>query len=106
MEIKYYELKCGVKAKENEEYDCEVCRGLVDIEYSIAIKADHYPTFEEAEEFIKDYLKEFGYDGVYGITPLTEQELYSFFYIKNIDKWKVLTRWNSYYKGNKWKQFL
>ena len=26
MEIKYYELECGVKAKEGEEYGCEVCR--------------------------------------------------------------------------------
>ena len=92
MEIKYYELECGVKAKEDEEYGCEICRGLVDAEYSIAIKADHYPTFEEAEEFIKEDLKKFGYDGVYGITPLTEQELYSFFDTENIDEWKVLTR--------------
>ena len=45
-DVKFYELDCGVKAKENEEYGCEVCRGLVDTEYSIAIKADHYPTFE------------------------------------------------------------
>ena len=47
---------------------------------------------EEAEEFIKEDLKNFGYDGVYGITPLTEQELYSFFDTENIDKWKVLTK--------------
>ena len=92
MEIKYYELECGVKAKEDEEYGCEICRGLVDAEYSIAIKADHYPTFEEAEEFIKEDLKNFGYAGVYGITPLTEQELYSFFDTENIDEWKVLTK--------------
>ena len=92
MKIKYYELECGVKAKEGEKYGCEICRGLVDAEYSIAIKADHYPTFEEAEEFIKEDLKKFGYDGVYGITPLTEQELYSFFDTENIDEWKVLTR--------------
>ena len=97
MEIKYYELNCGRKAtKEDEEFGCEngceICRGLVDTEYSIAIKADHYPTFEEAEEFIKEDLKKFGYDGVYGITPLTEQELHSFFDIENIDEWKVLTK--------------
>lgn len=30
MEIKYYELNCGVKAREGEEYGCEICRGLVD----------------------------------------------------------------------------
>ncbi len=28
MEIKYYELNCGVKVKENEEYGCEICRGF------------------------------------------------------------------------------
>ena len=50
-----------------------------------------YPTFEEAEEFIKEDLKRFGYDGVYGITPLTEQELHSFFDTESIDEWKVLS---------------
>lgn len=92
MEIKFYELECGVKAKENEEYGCEVCRGLVDTEYSIAIKADHYPTFEEAEEFIKDDLKKLGYDGVYGITPIEEWEVHEFFDDSNIDDWKILTK--------------
>lgn len=55
MKIKYYELNCGVKATEEEikngtENGCEISRGLIDTEYSIAIKADHYPTFEEAED--------------------------------------------------------
>ena len=97
MNIKYYELNCGVKATEEEikngvENGCEINRGLIDTEYSIAIKADHYPTFEEAEEFIKYDLKRFGYDGVYGITPLSEEELHSFFDTENIDKWKVLSK--------------
>lgn len=97
IKIKYYELNCGVKATEEEikdgtENGCEISRGLVDTEYSIAIKADHYPTFEEAEDFIKDDLKKFGYDGVYGITPLSEDELHSFFDTENIDKWKVLSK--------------
>ncbi len=91
-EIKFYELNCGEKAEAGKEYGCEVCRGLVDTEYSIAIKADHYPTFEEAEEFIKEDLKRLGYDGVYGITLLTEDEVHSFFDDSNIDNWKVLTR--------------
>lgn len=91
MSINYYELTCGVKANKEDENECEICRGLVDTEYSIAIKADHYPTFEEAEEFIKEDLKRFGYDGVYGITPLTEQELHSFFDTESIDEWKVLS---------------
>lgn len=91
-EIKFYELNCGEKAEEGQEYGCEVCRGLVDIGYSIAIKADHYPTFEEAEEFIKDDLKRLGYDGVYGITPITEYEVHSFFDDSNIDNWKVLNK--------------
>lgn len=97
MKVKYYELNCGRKATEEESRNgtgngSEICRGLIDAEYSIAIKADHYPNFEEAEEFIKDDLKRFGYDGVYGITSLTEQELYSFFDTENIGKWKVLSK--------------
>lgn len=97
MGIKYYELNCGRKATEEElknstDNGSEICRGIVDTEYSIAIKADHYPNFDEAEEFIRNDLKKFGYDGVYGITPLTEDELYSFFDTENIDKWEVLRK--------------
>lgn len=92
MEVGFYELRCGVLPKQNNNSDCKICRGLVDTEYSIAIKADHYPTFEEAEKFIKDDLKRFGYDGVYEIVPLTKEELFSFFDTENIDKWKVLTK--------------
>lgn len=90
LDYKFYELDCGVKAKDNEEYGCEICRGLVDTEYSIAIKADHEPTFEEAEKFIKEDLKRLGYDGVYGITPITEEEVHQFFDYSNINNWKVL----------------
>ena len=87
MKIKYYELNCGVKATEEEikngtENGCEISRGLIDTEYSIAIKADHYPTFEEAEEFIKDDLKRFGYDGVYGITHYQKRNYIRFLILK------------------------
>lgn len=92
LEIKFYELNCGEKAKEGNKYDCEVSRGLVDTEYSIAIKADHFPTFEEAEEFIKEDLKRFGYDGIYGITPITEEEVHQFFDDSNIDNWPILKK--------------
>ena len=89
MNIKYYELNCGVKATEEEikngaENGCEINRGLIDTEYSIAIKADHYPTFEEAEEFIKDDLKKFGYDGVYGITPYQKRNYIRFLILKTL----------------------
>lgn len=89
MEIKFYELEFGIKVEGNE---CDSCRGLVDTGYSVAIKSDHEPSFEEAEEFIKNDLDKFGYDGVYGITPLTENEVYTFFDTDNIDNWKVLSK--------------
>lgn len=90
--VEFFELECGVKAIEGKEYGCEICRGLVDTEYSIAIKADHHPTFEEAEEFIKEDLQRLGYDGVYGITPITEYEVHQFFDDSRIDEWKILSR--------------
>lgn len=98
MEIKYYEINFARKATGEElkngmaKNGSEICEGLVDSDYSIAIKADHYPDIEEVEEFVKDDLKKFGYDGVYGITPLSEDELYSFFDTENIDKWKILSK--------------
>lgn len=55
--------------------------------------AEHEPTFEEAEEFIKEDLKRLGYDGIYGITPITEHEVHQFFDDSNIDNWKVMKRW-------------
>lgn len=88
--IKFYELNCGEKAEEGCEYGCEISRGLVDTEYSIAIKSDHYPSLEEAEEFIKEDLMRLGYDGVYGITPITEDEVHQFFDDSNIENWKIL----------------
>ena len=92
LSYKFYELECGVKASEEDKknYPNEVRRGLVDTEYSIAIKATHEPTFEEAEEFIKEDLKKFGYDGVYSITPISREEVHSFFDDDNIDDWKIL----------------
>ena len=89
MSIKFYEIAFGIKADSTAE---NVNRGLCDSEYSIAIKATHYPTFEEAEKFVSDDLKQFGYDGVYSITPLTEEELHSFFDTDNIDDLKILER--------------
>ena len=32
----------------------------------------------------------FDADGIYSITPLTEEELHSFFDTENIDNWEVL----------------
>lgn len=52
MNIQYYEVTFG-KRVDNENNE-EVCRGLYDMEHSIAIKATHYPTIEEAENFCKE----------------------------------------------------
>lgn len=68
--VEYYELNCGIRADPEKEYDCEVCRGLVDAYHNIIIKSDHYPSFEEAESLIQKDLEKLGYDGVYGITPV------------------------------------
>lgn len=77
---KFYELDCGVKAKENKEYGCEVCRGLVDAEYSIAIKQNMNRLLKKPRSLLK-MIKRLGYDGVYGITPITEYEVHQFLMI-------------------------
>lgn len=97
MKIKYYEINFARKATEEElkngvaKNGSEICEGLVDSDCSIAIKADHYPEMEEVEEFVKDDLKKFGYDGVYGITPISDWELLTYFDTENIVKDKILT---------------
>lgn len=88
MNIQYYEVAFGKRA-DNKDSE-EVCRGLYDTEYSMAIKATHYPTIEEVENFLKGAMEIFDVDGIYSITPLTEEELHSFFDTENIDNWEVL----------------
>lgn len=95
MKIGYYELELGRKpTKEEIKYGTkngsEISRGLVDAECSIAIKADHHPDFEEAEGFVKADLIVLGYDGIYGITPLSEDEIDLYFDTENLDNWKIL----------------
>lgn len=88
-EIQFYEVAFGKKADENT--DCEdVCNGLYDTEYGVAIKATHYPTIEEVEAFVKEDLEIYGADGVYSVTPITEDEVYSFYDTERIGEWKVL----------------
>ena len=87
MNIQYYELSFGKKI---DSKDQEIFRGLYDTEYSIAIKATHYPTIEEAENFAADDIKLYGADGIYSVTPITEEEVYSFYDTENIDNWKIL----------------
>ena len=95
-EIKFYEIELGKKSngKSESPYETDngipIVNGMIDAEYSIAIKADHYPSIKEAEIFCQEDIKNFGYDGVYDITPLTEQEVHSFFDDSNIDNWKIL----------------
>lgn len=72
--MKYYELDCGKKYNGKDTEGCEVVRGLIDAYFNIVIELDHYPTFEEAEFLVKEKLLELGYDGIYGITPITEEE--------------------------------
>ena len=86
--IRYFELGFGYK---EDEYF-----GTGDYEevYSMAIKADHYPSFEEAEEFVKDDMKEWGYTGINSITEIEEWEVHKFFDDDNVDNWKVLTNKN------------
>ena len=97
-EIKFYEIEFGQKFNEKSESPYEtddgipIVHGMVDVGYSIAIKADHYPSLQEAEIFCKEDIEKFGYDGVYGITPLTKQEVHSFFDDSNIDNWKILSK--------------
>lgn len=82
--IRYFELGFGYKEDEGFR------TGDYEEVYSIAIKADHYPNFEEAEEFVKDDMEKWGYTGVNSITEIEEWEVHKFFDDSNIDNWKVL----------------
>lgn len=82
--MKYFELGLGYKE------DKEFRTGDYEEQYSIAIKADHYPSFDEAERFIAEDMKAMGYTGINSITEIEEWECHSFFDDSNFDNWPVL----------------
>ncbi len=81
--IRYFEIGFGYK--EDEFFRT----GDYIEDYHMAIKADHYPSFEEVEEFVKGDMGE--YTGVNSITEIEEWEVHKFFDDDNVDNWKVLT---------------
>lgn len=83
-DIRYFELELGNKS------DKGFRTGDYENPFSMAIKATHYPNFDEVEEFYKDDLELVGYDGVHSITEITEEEVYKYFDTSLIDTWKVL----------------
>lgn len=84
--IRYFEL--GLGYKDDELFGT----GDYDEPYSMTIKADYYPNFKEAEEFIKEDMQRMGYTGINSITEIEEWEVHKFFDDSNIDNWKVLTK--------------
>lgn len=84
--MRYFEIGFGYK---EDEYF-----GSCDYEevYSIAIKADHYPSFEEVENFCKVDMEKWGYTGVNSITEIEEWEVHTFFDDENIDNWPILCK--------------
>ena len=84
--IRYFEL--GLGYKDDELFGT----GDYDELYSMVIKADYYPDFKEAEEFIKEDMQRMGYTGINSITEIEEWEVHEFFDDSNIDNWKVLTK--------------
>lgn len=85
MEIRYFELGLGYKE------DKDFRTGDYYDQYSMAIKADHSPSFAEAEEFIKEDMQKMGYTGINSITEIEEWEVHEFFDDTDIDSWKVLS---------------
>lgn len=83
--MRYFEI--GFGNKEDEDF------GTGDYEelYHIAIKADHYPEFEEVENFCKKDMETFGYTGVNSITEIEEWEVHAYYDDSNMDNWPILT---------------
>lgn len=74
------------------EFESKDNPGCADPEYSIAIKADHYPTLSEVEEFVRKDMIKLGYAKVHGCREITEKEIHDFYNDENIDKWPILTK--------------
>lgn len=73
---KYYEVVFGKRDRLSDTY-------------SICIKATREPTTTEAYEFCKEDLKKTGYDYVWNVIEMTEEEAYMFFDMETECKWPV-----------------
>lgn len=57
--------------------------------YSMVIKAKRRPTYKEAEEFLKEDMKNMGVKEVVSITEISEDEARLFFDFSNEKNWPV-----------------
>ena len=82
MSCQYYEIEFGILAEGAQSGDYHSL-------HSVAIKADHWPTIDEAWEFVKDYAARLGcgFDCVNGVTRISEEEVRAYFDASSIDSW-------------------
>lgn len=57
--------------------------------YSMVIKAKRRPTYKEAEEFLKEDMKNMGVKEVVSVTEISEDEARLFFDFSNEKNWSV-----------------
>lgn len=57
--------------------------------YSMVIKAKRRPTYKEAEEFLKEDMKNMGVKEVVSVTEISEDEARLFFDFSNEKNWPV-----------------
>lgn len=80
----YYEIEFAHK----EEIEDDSFIGAPD-RYSICILAEREPTYEEAENFCKEDIKNLGYDMVSDVLEISKKEAYNFFDMENADNFPV-----------------
>ena len=72
------------------EFETKDNPGYADLEYSMAIKADHYPTFDEVEKFVQKDMVKLGHAKVHGFREITEDEVHNFFDDEHFNDWPIL----------------
>lgn len=76
--LKYYEIEFAHRAEiEDENFINTPDR------YSICILAEREPSYEEAENFCKEDMKNLGYDMVSDVLEISKEEAYNFFDMEN-----------------------
>lgn len=83
--MRYFEIEFGQKEDPGFRTDNYYA------EESMVIKADHWPTFEEAENFLKEEMLALGFTGVHSITEETLDEVRLSYEDEEIKRWPTLT---------------
>lgn len=88
--IKFYEIIFGSHVEDNANRERGLDTELAENHQgSICILGVKKPTREQAEQFCSEDMREFGWDYVFSVAEITEEEAKNAYDLDNIEDWPV-----------------